>query len=227
MIPLRDSIRPRRYPFVNIGIILINIAVFVYQLGMGSEELMQFFTTYGVVPQRLTLLLDTPLRVELWLPLFSSMFLHGGWLHLLGNMLYLWVFGDNVEDRLGHSGYLLFYLLAGAAGGLFHVAANPLSTVPTIGASGAVAAILGAYFIFYPGARVLTLVPIFFILTTIELPAMIFLFLWFFLQLFNAFLAGVAPGAQTVAWWAHIGGFVVGFIVALLVLFWRRLMGVR
>ncbi len=227
MIPLRDSVRPRTYPFVNYSLILLNIAIFFYMVGLGSEEIMQLYTSYGVVPQRFALLLENPAKPELWLPLLSSMFLHGGWFHLLGNMLYLWVFGNNVEDRLGHAGYLVFYLLAGAAGGIFHVAANPLSTVPTIGASGAVAGILGAYLIFYPGARVLTLVPIFFILTPIELPAMVFLFIWFLMQLLNAFLAGVAPGAQTVAWWAHIGGFVVGFIIAMLVLIWSRLVRIR
>jgi membrane associated rhomboid family serine protease len=151
------------------------------------------------------------------------MFLHGGWFHLLGNMLYLWVFGDNVEDRIGHGGYLLFYLAAGAAGSLSHIAANPQSAVPTIGASGAIAGILGAYFIFFPRAKVLTLIPIGIFITTAYLPAYLFLVLWFFLQVFNAFLSGLSTATETVAWWAHIGGFVLGFAVGAFTLFRQRL----
>ena len=212
MIPLRDSVRPRKYPFMNNLFIVANIAVFAYQLGMGQEQLLQFYQDFGVIPQRFFALAGEPFNPQLWLPLFSSMFMHGGWLHLLGNMLYLWVFGDNVEDRFGHTGYILFYLFSGVAASLVHITMNPLSPVPTIGASGAVAGVLGAYLVLFPRARILTLVPIGFFLTTIHLPATLFLFFWFFMQLLNAgLLAGAAASAQAVAWWAHIGGFITGF----------------
>lgn len=208
MIPLRDSVRPRKYPYINVLLIFLNTAIFIYQLGLTETELIRIYYRYGIIPENFLLLQGAG-----WLPLVSSMFLHGGWFHLLGNMLYLWVFGDNIEDRLGHAGYLFFYLAAGAAGGISHIAANPQSSVPTIGASGAVAGILGAYFILFPRARVLTLIPLGFFITTAHLPAVLFLFLWFFMQLFNAFIAGVTSATQTVAWWAHIGGFVLGFLV--------------
>ena len=210
MIPLRDSVRPKRYPYINILLIFLNIAAFIYQLSLTEAELMGLFHRYGIIPEKFLVLQGAG-----WFPLLSSMFLHGGWFHLLGNMLYLWVFGDNVEDRLGHSGYLLFYLAAGVTSGLTHIFANPGSAIPTIGASGAVAGILGAYFILFPRARVLTLIPIGFFITTAHLPAVLFLFLWFVMQIFNALLAGVTAATQTVAWWAHIGGFVLGFFVGM------------
>lgn len=208
MIPLRDSIRPQKYPYVNILLIFLNIAIFIYQLSLTETALMDFFYRYGVIPEKFLLLQGND-----WFPLLSSMFLHGGWFHLLGNMLYLWVFGDNIEDRLGHSGYLFFYLVAGIAASLSHIIANPQSPIPTIGASGAVAGVLGAYFILFPRSKVLTLIPIGFFITTAHLPAVLFLFLWFFLQLFNALVTGVTAATQMVAWWAHIGGFVLGILV--------------
>ncbi|MEW5919814.1 MAG: rhomboid family intramembrane serine protease [Bacillota bacterium] len=216
MIPLKDSVRPRRTPYVNISLIIINILIFVYTLGLSQSELIQLFYLRGVIPRQfvLSLLQDRTLE-QTWLPLFTSTFLHGGWLHLLGNMLYLWVFGDNVEDRLGHGGYLLFYLAAGVAGSFAHISGNTQSAIPTIGASGAIAGVLGVYLLFFPRARVLTLIPIGFFLTTARLPATLFLFIWFILQLLNASLAGLTAGAQTVAWWAHIGGFIFGFIIGL------------
>ncbi len=224
MIPLRDSVRPQKYPFVNILFIVLNIAVFAYQLGLEQEQLLQLYHDFGVIPRRFLDLLGETLGRQLWLPVASSMFLHGGWLHLLGNMLYLWVFGDNVEDRFGHGGYILFYLFSGTAASLVHIAMNPLSDVPTIGASGAVAGVLGAYLVLFPRARVLTLVPIGFFLTTIHLPAMLFLFFWFLIQLINAgLLAGFATSAQAVAWWAHIGGFIAGLGAALLLLILRKI----
>jgi membrane associated rhomboid family serine protease len=210
MIPLRDSVRPKRYPYINILLIFLNIAAFIYQLSLTEAELMGLFHRYGIIPEKFLVLQGAG-----WFPLMSSMFLHGGWFHLLGNMLYLWVFGDNVEDRLGHSGYLLFYLAAGVTSGLTHIFTNPQSAIPTIGASGAVAGILGAYFVLFPRARVLTLIPIGFLITTAHLPAVLFLFLWFVMQIFNALLAGMTAATQTVAWWAHIGGFVLGFLVGM------------
>lgn len=210
MIPLRDSVRPKKYPYINILLISLNIAAFIYQLSLTEAELMGLFYRYGIIPEKFLLLQGAS-----WFPLMSSMFLHGGWFHLLGNMLYLWVFGDNVEDRLGHWGYLLFYLAAGVTSGLTHIFTNPQSAIPTIGASGAVAGILGAYFVLFPRARVLTLIPIGFLITTAHLPAVLFLFLWFVMQIFNALLAGMTAATQTVAWWAHIGGFVLGFLVGM------------
>jgi membrane associated rhomboid family serine protease len=221
MLPLKDSVRPRKYPYINLVLLFINIAIFIFQLSLDEPGLMEFIYRYGVVPHEFI-----SSQGQAWLPLFTSPFLHGGWFHLLGNMLYLWVFGDNVEDRLGHSGFFLFYLAAGLAGNLSHIIANPNSLTPTIGASGAVAGVLGAYFVLFPRARVLTLIPIGFFITTAHLPAMLFLFLWFLLQFFNAFLASLNPGAQTVAWWAHIGGFLLGFIIAITILIKKKLSGV-
>ncbi len=224
MIPLRDSVRPRRTPYVNISLILLNIGVFLFTLNLSPGELLRLFNEYGVIPRAFVLsLLQGASPEQTFLPFVTSIFLHGGWLHLLGNMLYLWVFGDNVEDRLGHGGYLLFYLAAGAAGSFAHIAANIQSEIPTIGASGAIAGVLGAYLIFFPRARVLTLIPIGFFLTTARLPAPLFLFIWFILQLLNASLAGLVSGAQTVAWWAHIGGFLAGFGLALGLSLYKRL----
>jgi membrane associated rhomboid family serine protease len=189
--------------------------IFLYGLGLTHGELIQLYYLRGIVPQQfISYLLQGGTLGETWLPFITSTFLHGGWFHLLGNMLYLWVFGDNVEDRLGRGGYLLFYLAAGAAGSLSHIAVNPQSGIPTIGASGAIAGVLGAYLVFFPRAKVLTLIPIVFFITTAYVPATLFLFIWFILQLVNASFAGLAAGAQTVAWWAHIGGFVLGFVFA-------------
>lgn len=225
MIPLKDSVRPRRTPYINISLILINFAIFLYMLGLSQSEMIQLYHLYGVIPREFmqAILQARPVE-QAWLPLFTSIFLHGGWLHLLGNMLYLWVFGDNVEDRLGHAGYLLFYLAAGMAGSFAHIAGNPQSAIPTIGASGAIAGVLGAYLLFFPRARILTLIPIVFFITTARLPATLFLFIWFILQLLNASLAGLAAGAQMVAWWAHIGGFVFGFGIALAVSVRRKIL---
>ncbi|NLC76226.1 MAG: rhomboid family intramembrane serine protease [Clostridia bacterium] len=214
MIPLRDSIRPRRRPFVNWLIIGINIYAFILQLSLSPAELQQFFQQFGIIPARISGFEFSMLFTGTWtplLPLFTAMFLHGGWWHLLGNMLYLWVFGDNIEDRLGHLGYLIFYLLMGIAASLTHVWSDPTSTVPMIGASGAVAGVLGAYFITFPRARVVALVPVFFFLTFTEIKAVYFLFFWFLLQALSGL--GSIPGAQAVAWWAHIGGFIAGALV--------------
>ncbi len=226
MIPLRDSVRPRKFPFINNVFIILNIAVFAYQMGLGPDQLLQFYHDFGIIPRRFIALLSEPLSRDLWLPVFSSMFLHGGWLHLLGNMLYLWVFGDNVEDRFGHGGYVLFYLFSGVTASLVHILMNPLSPVPTIGASGAVAGVLGAYLVLFPKAKVLTLVPLGFLLTTIHLPAMLFLLIWFIIQVVNVgLMAGDAASAQSVAWWAHIGGFLAGLFAALILVILEKMAG--
>jgi len=219
MIPLKDTIPSEKYPIVTLLLIAANISVFFYEISLG-RYLPEFVKFAGVVPARF---FDPQLSVHRgpvgrYFPIFTSLFLHGGWVHLLGNMLYLWVFADNVEDRLGHFRFLIFYLLCGFGASLAHIFANPASSVPSIGASGAIAGVLGAYFVLYPNSRVITLVPVFFFLQMIELPAFIFLGIWFLMQFFNGVLTlGLATAqAGGIAWWAHIGGFVSGIFFLLL-----------
>jgi membrane associated rhomboid family serine protease len=209
MIPLRDVIPSRTIPFFTIAIIVVNAAVFLFELSLRERSLTAFMFSYGVVPARLE-----PMTVV------TSTFLHAGWMHFLGNMLYLWIFGDNVEDRLGHARFLLFYLLCGAAAALAHVWINPQSAIPTVGASGAIAGVMGAYFVLYPHSRVLALVPLFVIWEIVEVPAIFFLGIWFLMQFFSGVGSLVAStGVETggVAFWAHIAGFVAG-VAAVLVL---------
>ncbi len=221
MIPLRDYVRPKKFPLINISLIVINAVIFCYQTTMNQEGLLQLFFRYGVIPQQI---FATPISINLpetWFPFLTAIFLHGSWFHLLSNMLYLWVFGDNVEDRLGHAGYLLFYLAAGVTASLAHIFADPTSSVPVIGASGAIAGVLGIYFILFPRAQVLTLIPIGFLITTARISAKFFLIFWFFLQVFNVFIL-TGGNAQSVAWWAHIGGFLFGAGTGILVLLWKK-----
>lgn len=209
MIPLRDTIPARRFPVVNLSIIAVNVLVFFFELVLGPRGLERLLMTYGVVPARFW---SMGLWSQWW-TLFTSMFLHAGWWHLIANMLTLYIFGDNVEDRLGRLGYLAFYLVCGVAAGLTHLIAYASSGMPTIGASGAIAGVLGAYLFLFPRSRVLTLVPVFFFARLVEIPALIYLGFWFVSQLFNGFLALAAANVmQTggVAWWAHIGGFLFG-----------------
>ncbi len=210
MIPLRDSVRSRTRPYVNWILIALNLYIFTRQFLLPVDKLNQVYFNYGLIPVDVSynILTGAPVLPVL-LSFVTAMFLHGGWVHVLGNMLYLWVFGDNVEDRLGHFKYLLFYLVVGIIGGITHVLSDPASQVPVIGASGAVAGVLGAYFIAFPRSRILALVPIIIIFTIMELPAIVFLGLWFLLQLFNG-AASIGGMANPVAWWAHIGGFVAG-----------------
>jgi membrane associated rhomboid family serine protease len=216
MIPLRDANPSHRVPVVTFALIGANCLAFFYQLSLSPAGLQRLVFTLGMVPARVTALPTNPeIGVSgAFLPLFTSMFLHGGWLHLLGNMWFLWIFGDNIEDRLGHLRYLLFYFLCGLGAGLAHTLFNLNSTIPTIGASGAVAGVLGGYFLLFPGARVLTLVPAFFIFM-VELPAYLILLYWFVLQLFSGAISLGARGAEAggVAWWAHIGGFLLGLVL--------------
>jgi membrane associated rhomboid family serine protease len=204
---------------VTVGIIALNVLIFLQELKLG-HHLQDFILDYAIVPARYTRpevaqYFSFPEQI---LPFFSSMFLHGGWIHLLGNMWTLWIFGDNVEDRLGHLRYVALYLASGVAAALMHIYTNAGSLVPTIGASGAIAGIMGAYFRFYPGARVETLVPPFFFGPVFVLPAVLFLGWWFLLQFFNGALTlGMqSRGFSGVAWWAHVGGFLFGFGVCLL-----------
>ncbi|MGB4563566.1 MAG: rhomboid family intramembrane serine protease [Dethiobacteria bacterium] len=222
MIPIRDSAPRRGFPIVNIAFIMVNFLVFLYQLTLTPGELQQFFRSYGTIPLQVTTSLGLFLRGSLpapellsaLFPLISANFLHGGWLHLLGNMLYLWVFGDNIEGRLGHGSYLLAYLLMGAGSQMVHLLSDPLSPVPLVGASGAIAGVLGAYLILYPRSQILTLVPLGFFITFVRIPALVFLPIWFLLQLINATGAILFSSVQAVAWWAHVGGFIIGFLMA-------------
>lgn len=209
MLPLKDDIRTSTRPIVTYVILGVNIAVFLYQVSLGAA-LDSFVKQFGAVPY----LLFHPTGVTSYTRLLTSMFMHGSFMHILGNMLFLWIFADNIEDRLGHIRFLVFYILCGIAGALLHAVTAPNSTVPMIGASGAISGVLGAYIYLYPKARVLALVPLGFFLRVTYLPSVIFLGLWFLFQ----FLYGISSlGARGggVAYFAHIGGFVVGLLFAL------------
>jgi len=215
MIPIGDSIRARTFPYVNIVIIIANFLVFFYEVGFASN-IDKFFFDWAVVPAELTDYLHSPgdhsLRV-LFTPI-TAMFLHGGWFHILGNMIFLWVFGDNVEDAVGHVHYLAFYLVCGIAATAAQVWVDPNSQVPMLGASGAIAGVLGAYLVLYPRATIAALIMPFFFWTA-YVPAFLLIGLWFFLQLFNgvASIGYAVGGSEGVAWWAHVGGFSAGFLL--------------
>ena len=228
MIPLRDDIPSRTTPYVNYTLIALNVLFFLVELGMGAD-LEPFVRRAAVVPAAFTgpdrvfeagdlalSLLDPGLRTRVLL----SMFLHGGWMHLLGNMMFLWIFGDNVEDRCGHLKYVIFYLSCGYAATWGHIWSDPASRLPSLGASGAIAGVLGAYLFLYPHARVITLLPLGFFSQIIQVPAVFFLGFWFLQQFFFGVVEfSGEPGGGGVAWWAHIGGFVAG--LALVKLFAR------
>ena len=225
MIPLYDRNPTRRFPIVTVSLIAACFVVFLYELsltmgGGGDAALERFFGTWGAVPSKITASIDAGSYVsQATLGIVTSIFLHGGWLHILGNMLYLWIFGNNVEDRFGRAGFLGFYLLGGALAGLSQVAIDPTSTVPTIGASGAIAATLGAYFVIFPRARVTSLVFLGFFYQLIDVPAIIVLGFWFVLQLIDGLTSlGAIQSGGGVAFFAHIGGFVVGAVMARIVL---------
>jgi len=207
VIPLRDSQPSYSKPYVTMLLIAANALVFLHQLSLDSFSLNYFIAHYGVIPARFQIS-----------DVFTSMFLHGGWLHLIGNMWFLWIYGDNIEDTLGHGKYLLFYLLCGVAAAMAQVAVSLDSRVPNIGASGAIAGVMGAYLVKFPRARVLTLIPVFVFLTTYELPAYVILAYWFIIQFFS----GVGSVAYShlahggVAWFAHVGGFLAGIILVYL-----------
>jgi len=223
LIPLKDDVAARRFPFVNIALVALNAVAFIAELEMG-EGIVRFMDRAAVVPVLYTGAdralgpvdaLSTSFDPDLGRRVLVSLFLHGGWAHILGNMLYLWIFGDNVEDRLGHLRYLIFYLACGWAASYAHIWSQPASSVPAIGASGAIAGVLGAYITLYPRARVVTLLPLGFFAPLVQLPAAFFLGLWFLQQfLLGAFdLAAPAGEGGGIAWWAHIGGFAAGFVL--------------
>lgn len=209
MIPLKDDNPTYSFPFVTILIIITNVVVFFYQLILGPKGEEAFVLRTAAIPYEITHLVDLAPASLLPPPLtlFTAMFIHGGFLHLGGNMLYLWIFGDNIEDRLGHLRFLTFYITTGLIASLAHILLYPNSTVPMIGASGAIAGILGAYFLLYPGAHVRTLIFFLFFVQVVSIPALIFLGLWFLYQI----MSSVAGGG--IAWYAHIGGFVAGAVL--------------
>lgn len=211
MLPLRDDLRTRRTPVVTYLLILANVGIFLYLISLPEAGQVRFVARYAVIPAHLVA------RPALdWTTLISAAFLHAGWLHLGGNMLALWIFGNNVEDRMGRARFLAFYLACGAIAGIAQVAADPTSTIPNLGASGAIAAVMAAYLRWFPGARVLVLVPIFILPWLVRLPALIVIGVWFALQLLagSAELGQGVAGVGGVAYLAHIGGFVAGFILA-------------
>ncbi len=212
MIPIRDTHRSKNYPVVNLLLIVTNVLIYLIEIAQGPLQ-DRFVFIYGLVPARYSVP-EIAAHFTPWqqiTAMFSFMFLHGSFFHLLGNLWSLYIFGDNVEDRLGPLRYLLFYLLCGWASGLSHLITNLHSQIPTIGASGAIAGVMGAYLILFPSSRILTLIPIFFIPYFVEIPAFLFLGLWFILQFISA--AGSSGQAGGVAWWAHIGGFLFGMVL--------------
>ncbi len=206
MIPLRDTQPSRSTPVVTVAIIVVNVLLFLYQVSLDRFSLNHFIMEYGVVPDRLH-----------YSSLLTSMFLHGGWMHLIGNMWFLWIFGDNVEDILGHGKYLVFYLLAGVVAALAQVVFTPGSRVPMVGASGAIAGVMGAYMIKFPHSRILTLIPVIVFFTTVEVPAFFMLLYWFAIQFFSGVgsiaYSHVSQGG--VAFLAHVGGFIAGIVLIL------------
>lgn len=219
MIPLKDDAPRDSFPFVTLLLIAINCLIFFYQVSLGPRMDQRLVVRYGMVPSRLEAAVTTanvPLNTAI-VPFFTSMFLHSGWLHLIGNMWFLWIFGDNVEDVFGHFGYLIFYLTCGIFAGITHTFFNWGSHIPAIGASGAIAGVMGAYIVLFPRAHVFTLLPLIIFFFTVQMPAWVILTYWFVLQ----FITGVGSlGVNTaggVAVWAHVGGFALGAIIAYLI----------
>jgi membrane associated rhomboid family serine protease len=214
MIPIKDNIPSGTYPFVTVALIVVNAAVFLYQLTLGMTGLEDFIYKTAAIPVEITGRLDIGPSAIVPLPftLLTAMFVHGGLFHVGGNMLFLWIFGDNVEDRFGHVIFLIFYLAAGVAASMVHIMLEPRSDIPMVGASGAIAGVLGAYFLIFPRAQVNTLVILPLYISMVRLPALIFLGFWFLFQLLNS---GVSASGGGVAWFAHVGGFIAGLAAAL------------
>ena len=213
MLPFKDNIPTERFPIVTVIIIAINAAVFFYELSLDAAgKLDAFFTQYGMTPYEITHGASiVPRSIPVYLTLITAMFLHGGWLHIGGNMLYLWIFGNNVEDTMGRFRFIFFYLACGVLAGLAQIAVDPSSTVVNIGASGAIAGVLGAYLVLFPRAKVTTLIFLVVFITVVQLPAVAVLIFWFLLQLFSGLL-GMSTSGDNVAYFAHIGGFIAGLL---------------
>ena len=221
MIPLRDDNPTRSRPVLTVLLIAANVLVFMYQLSLGQRQEQALVFQFGAIPAVIVGTQSLPEQLAAIPPVFSlftSMFLHGGFMHLIGNMLYLWIFGNNIEDAMGRVRFLVFYLTCGVLAALAHIVSNPTSVIPTIGASGAISGVLGAYLLLYPHARVLTLIPLGFFTRLIYIPAGFVLGFWFVLQLLSGSLS--SPEGGGIAWFAHVGGFVAGMV--LVGLFKRR-----
>jgi len=217
-IPLHDNIRRQTFWIATLLLIIANLLIFLFELSSGAN-LNRLVFYFGLIPVRYTnpqIAADIP-AAGLITPLFTSMFLHGGWLHLLGNMLFLFVFGRSIEDRFGHLKFLTLYVLGGLGGAILHIVLNAGSRVPTIGASAAIAGVLGAYFVSFPGARITTLIPLLFFFWSVDLPALLLLGYWFLIQFLSGFQMQAIESATEggVAWWAHVGGFVMGVLLGL------------
>lgn len=206
MIPLRDSTPGKHFPLVTVLLIILNLYIFYFETTLSSQGMEQLISSLGLVPARYNQLLP----LSAYLPFLTSMFLHGSWMHVIGNMWVLWLFGDNVEDNMGKVNFLLFYLLCGLIAAITHYYVNPSSTVPVVGASGAVAGIMGAYFLMFKHARVLTFVPPFFLF---NLPAWIYLGFWALTQLYSGTVQLSSSAGQQIAFWAHVGGFTAGMLL--------------
>jgi membrane associated rhomboid family serine protease len=216
MIPIRDTIPSRHVPVVTWGLILLNALIFLFELSLPQRELEQFFYAFGLVPANIAKIDWSQglgvLGEDFW-PFLTMMFVHGGWLHIIGNMWMLYLFGDNVEDCMGSGRFLLFYLLCGLTAGLVQYLSNPNSEVPSIGASGAIAGVMGAYLVLFPQARIITLIPILFFPLLVQIPAVFFLGFWFLTQLFSGLASAGDTAASGIAWWAHVGGFTAGILL--------------
>jgi len=216
MIPLKVDILRTRAAICNVFLILLNVLVFLYEVSLPPRVGEAFVYTFGMIPARTEMLFSSQgvSLSQAFLPMVTSMFLHGGWMHLLGNMLFLWVFGGAVEDALGHFQYLIFYFISGIGAAVVHTIFNWGSQVPSVGASGAISGVMGAFIVLFPSARVATLIPALFLFFTIRIPAFLMLGYWFFLQIFSG-LASLGVGGQQggVAWWAHVGGFLLGALL--------------
>ena len=212
MIPLKDKNPTEITPFLTIGLIVINIAVFVFQVSLGQNA-QRMVIEFGAIPWEITHLSNHPqsMHISPYMSMLSAMFLHGGLMHLGGNMLYLWIFGNNIEDAMGHLRFIIFYTICGIVASLCHVFSNPHSMVPMIGASGAISGVLGGYLVLYPHARVTTLIILGWFIRLVDVPAVILLGFWFLLQLASSFMVKTEGGG--VAWYAHIGGFVAGVVL--------------
>jgi len=218
MIPLRDDNPSKSVPFVNVLFIFINVSVFLYQYFGLSGQPARLYYELGCIPYEFTHFTDMAPTALVPVPLtiFTAMFLHGGWIHLLSNMLFLWIFGDNIEDHLGHGRYIFFYLLCGIAGFFSHIVMNVNSQIPSIGASGAIAGVMGAYMILYPKARIVTLLILVIFIQIVRIPAIIMIGYWLLIQILSGLAATGLETGGGVAWFAHIGGFIAGLILILL-----------
>jgi membrane associated rhomboid family serine protease len=221
LIPLKSDNPLATFPFINVLLIIVNVLVFLYELSLSPRAGNRLIFEFGLIPARFGVLIDPTRHAHATLgaaviPVLTSMFLHAGWMHLLGNMLFLWVFGGSVEDRMGHFAYFVFYLVCGLGAGAVHTAFNWGSTVPTIGASGAISGVLGAYIILFPRSRILTLVPLLILFFFWRIPAMLMLGYWFVLQFVSGLSALGGANQGGIAVWAHVGGFVLGALIVLI-----------